>query len=133
MNTFQRFCKYFNKSTQEQWLKTPEKRQEVKRQVVELAAIMSGCVFVGQFGFNLTACVGPSMEPTFPTAGSVAIVDVFSHRVLGRNYQYGDVIIAKHPHSDKSKHRSMLMIILSATYTPILNRNMQADSRCSRR
>jgi len=57
---------------------------------------------VTTYGYSVTTCIGPSMEPTFNTGGDVVLVDKFSYSVLGRRYQSGDVVIAVCPY-DKEK------------------------------
>jgi len=53
---------------------------------------------ISQYGFTVTTCIGPSMEPTFNTQGDVVLVDKFSYSVLGKRFEKGDVIIAICPY-----------------------------------
>ena len=46
----------------------------------------------------MTVCVGPSMIPTMKPDGDVVITQSFTHRVLGRPYQTGDVVICQCPY-----------------------------------
>lgn len=41
--------------------------------------------------------VGISMLPTLQGAGEAIIVDVFSHKVLGKPFEVGDIVLALHP------------------------------------
>lgn len=82
--------------------KTYEAVKKNKKDLVQMAGICSGIYLLSSYGFNLTFCVGPSMEPTLEESGSLVVVDMFSHTFKKRDYQCGDVVIARHPH-DKSK------------------------------
>jgi len=56
---------------------------------------------ISAYGFSVTTCIGPSMEPTFNTAGDVVLVDKFSYSVLGKRYESGDVVIAICPYDSE--------------------------------
>lgn len=55
---------------------------------------------ISQYGFSLTTCIGPSMEPTFNTSGDLVLVDKFSYTILGKRYEKGDVVIAICPYDN---------------------------------
>ena len=47
---------------------------------------------------SMTVCIGPSMIPTMKQDGDVVITQSFTHRVLGRPYQTGEVVICQCPY-----------------------------------
>eukprot|EP01039_Chlorochromonas_danica_P007910 gene7910-8727_t len=83
--------------------KTYESVQKNKKDLIQMAGICAFVLGVSSYGFNLTFCVGPSMLPTLEESGSVVIVDIFSHAILNRDFQCGDVVIARHPHDPSKK------------------------------
>mmetsp|Transcript_16765 Transcript_16765/g.32644 ORF Transcript_16765/g.32644 Transcript_16765/m.32644 type:complete len:150 (+) Transcript_16765:424-873(+) len=51
--------------------------------------------FVNTYVFEVTMCVGPSMLPTFSSAGDIVLVDRISPQLLKINK--GDIVIAQSP------------------------------------
>ncbi len=45
--------------------------------------------------FDVTMCVGPSMQPTFNAAGDIVLIDRLSHRL--RSVRKGQVVVATAP------------------------------------
>ena len=53
---------------------------------------------ITQYGVNYTICVGPSMIPTLNEKGDFVLIDVFSYRMLNKDYRVGDVVICVCPY-----------------------------------
>ena len=53
---------------------------------------------ITQYGVNYTICVGPSMIPTLNEKGDFVLIDVFSYRLLNKDYRVGDVVICVCPY-----------------------------------
>lgn len=53
---------------------------------------------ITQYGVNYTICVGPSMIPTLNEKGDFVLIDVFSYRILDKEYHVGDVVISVCPY-----------------------------------
>lgn len=51
---------------------------------------------------NFTFCVGPSMNPTINEEGECVLIDLFSYKILDKEYEVGDVIISVCP-TDRHK------------------------------
>lgn len=82
------------------WNKTKEHVIQEKRAFIYSGTFISIFLINDQFGYNLTKCVGPSMEPTIATSGETVIVDRFSRKFLNKPLQKGDIVIARSPKED---------------------------------
>ncbi len=68
--------------------------------VVSTAKLGFAIYFVhGEIGY-VSLAYGPSMMPTINPLNDFIVVDVFSSKWLGRQYQKGDVIVSKCPNED---------------------------------
>ena len=79
-----------------------------KEELLETAHFVGGVFAVGSimhiwvtYVCNVTMVIGPSMLPTFHTAGDIVLSDAISPRFTG--YTVGDVVIAKSPTDPKKQ------------------------------
>jgi signal peptidase I len=72
------------------------------------------CAVVVCFSQNiatLTYCKGPSMEPTLPDSGKMAVI--WKWNALGREYKKGDVVIAISPLDSNRRKLFRYFIIMT--------------------
>eukprot|EP01031_Cornospumella_fuschlensis_P044980 gene44979-55020_t len=58
---------------------SPQGQGEIFRHVRDVGVGVIAVYTMFTYGYNLTLCKGPSMEPTLNSEGSLVLVDVFSY------------------------------------------------------
>jgi inner membrane protease subunit 1 len=72
----------------------PEEKRAIARDIGMAIGVTAGMLAFCEYFYQITLCIGPSMEPTFDTDGELAILDKFSLNILGRRIQKGEVVVA---------------------------------------
>jgi hypothetical protein len=78
----------------------------IKRFVISVVGGV--CVYYTVTGYmmDFTICIGPSMTPTFPSDGSIAIINKWKTKLEDRKFEEGDVVVCRTGRLSK-KHRKM--------------------------
>jgi inner membrane protease subunit 1 len=78
--------------------KLPAYRLPRVREVVEVVGTCAVVYGFTEYGYQVTLCIGPSMEPTFDTDGELAVLEKYSLLPLWNNpIRKGEVVVATCP------------------------------------
>ncbi len=71
-----------------------EDTQDLRMVFMDVAKFVAFYHLTASYLVNFTLCVGPSMMPTLRQEGNFVLIDLMSYKILGQQYQKGDVVIS---------------------------------------
>jgi signal peptidase I len=77
------------------WAPTFKKGSESRKIAVEFGVTFGSMYLLTTYGVGFTICAGESMMPTLDGEWQLVLIDRFSYKVQGKDYQVGDVIVSQ--------------------------------------